>query len=721
MRLGWIVVLGAAGCHWVFELEPTPIEPPPPNDWTQVAAGLAHSCGIRSDATLWCWGGNELGEVGVNSGELQVDEPTRVGTGETWLAVSTRYRHTCAIRADHSLWCWGANDQSQLGTGNATGSSQPLRIGEGWKAVTAGWGHTCGIRDDDTLACWGANGNGQLGHGNVLPRPLPTPVGSSTWIAIGTGQYHTCGIKTGGSLWCWGDNAHGTYGDGSNTQSQEPREVPGDSWKQIALGATTTCGLTAGDRVRCTGFGAHGELGDDVTFISSSFIPVKIDGVEPEWNAIAVGAIHACGITRDGSLWCWGDDIYWQLGSEVPAGFSSRPLRIAGAGASWRAIAPGVMHSCAIDGDGRAWCFGADSRSQLGDGGSSHPVPTRVGTYVTMAAGTNNTCAIDSNGKPRCAGSNSSSQIGDGTSNTRDRLTSLDTTVTGWTSLVVGTSHACGSANGAWYCWGANGSGQFGDSTTTPQKTPTATGGTWPVLVGTDHMCGLDGGFVSCWGYNNVGQVGNGTIIDTPSPSGLANPNVAAVSVGSQHACTLDTAGSALCWGRNFEGQLANTAAWNYSTSPVSVNQSSTGAFEAIHLGGNHTCARTADHHLWCWGSNSAGQLGVGDSAPRSFPVELGTAEWTAVVLGSSHTCGIQTDGTLWCWGNGLRGQLGLGSRSSRFVPVQVTDDVDWIDVIAGASHTCARKMDDSMWCWGSNDYGQLGDGTAWHAPQLVP
>ncbi|HEY5922337.1 MAG TPA: hypothetical protein VIV11_11730, partial [Kofleriaceae bacterium] len=316
----WLVVLGLAGCHLVFDLEPAPPTPTPP--WTQLATGHLHSCGIRADGTLWCWGGNESGEVGVSSSELQIDGPTQVSPGETWLTVSAAYGHTCAIRTDHSLWCWGENAQSQLGIGNATSSSQPQRVGDGWKAVSAGWFHTCGIRDDESLACWGGNMAGQLGDGGMGARPVPTTIDETSWIAVDTGLYHSCGIKTGGSLWCWGDNAHGEYGDGTMTTSLVPREVPGETWTQLALGVRLTCGLTTADRARCSGDGSRGTLGNGATSMTGSFVPVLIDGLEPEWDAIGLTALHACGITRDGSAWCWGDDMYWQLGTEIPSGLS---------------------------------------------------------------------------------------------------------------------------------------------------------------------------------------------------------------------------------------------------------------------------------------------------------------------------------------------------------------------------------------------------------------
>ncbi|HEY5938447.1 MAG TPA: hypothetical protein VIU61_27540, partial [Kofleriaceae bacterium] len=369
-----------------------------------------------------------------------------------------------------------------------------------------------------------------------------------------------------------------------------------------------------------------------------------------------------------------------------------------------------------------AWCVGADTHGQLGAGGSSHLVPTRVsGEFLALSVNAFNTCAIDVAGKPACAGSNLTAQIGDGTYDTRVRLTTPDTAVTGWTAIVAGKSHVCASTSGTRYCWGANYFGQYGSGNITEAQRPVAIGPVYSRTAAVEHGCGLAGGSMWCWGYNGFGQVGNVTQTNEPAPYMLALTNVTDLGVGTEHTCALDGTGKAWCWGRGYEGQLGIGAA-GVATSPAPVSQTASGMFESIAAGTSHTCARALDHRLWCWGANDSGQLGVGDSMLRVLPTALGIAEWKAIGLGDSHSCGIQMDDTLWCWGNNVRGQLGNGTRSAQFVPAKVNDDTDWLEVLAGHRHTCARKLDRSLWCWGSNDFGQLADGTAWNAtPQLVP
>jgi len=153
-RAWWVVSLaGLAGCDLLLGLSTInapPDGPPPVRTWTSVAGAVWHTCAIKGDQHLWCWGRNETKQIDPTSPAIELDTPTQVGT-DTWSSISASYFHTCGIRTDQSLWCWGEDGSGQLGDGNANQlpSSAMVNVAGKWNAVATGLYHTCAI---DTTA-----------------------------------------------------------------------------------------------------------------------------------------------------------------------------------------------------------------------------------------------------------------------------------------------------------------------------------------------------------------------------------------------------------------------------------------------------------------------------------------------------------------------------------------------------------------------------------------
>jgi len=196
--------------------------------WTKVTAGGSHTCAVATDRTLRCWGGNSDGQLGLGTfgSGTERTTPQQVGTEAVWVDVSAGTTHTCAVRMDGSLWCWGSNALDQLGLGPAgpARATSPTRVGteSGWSQVSAGAFRTCAVRADGTLWCWGANGLGELGVGDTMDRDVPTRVGTeSTWTFVQTRAIHTCGLLAR-RLMCWGGNRDGELGTGDTTGSLVP-------------------------------------------------------------------------------------------------------------------------------------------------------------------------------------------------------------------------------------------------------------------------------------------------------------------------------------------------------------------------------------------------------------------------------------------------------------------------------------------------------------------
>src|SRR5581483_494983 len=149
--------------------------------WSSVAAGTAFACATRTDGTLWCWGLNTSGQDGINSVVSPQLVPVQVGTGTTWSSVSAGSIHACAAKTDGTLWCWGSNGNGQLGIGSTTQKTSPTQVGAltTWSSVNTGANHTCATKTDNTLWCWGYDAYGQLGIGATTQQTSPVQVGAA--------------------------------------------------------------------------------------------------------------------------------------------------------------------------------------------------------------------------------------------------------------------------------------------------------------------------------------------------------------------------------------------------------------------------------------------------------------------------------------------------------------------------------------------------------------
>lgn len=349
-------------------------------------------------------------------------------------------------------------------------------------------------------------------------------------------------------------------------------------------------------------------------------------------------------------------------------------------------VVAGPSHTCARMTNGTMYCWGDNRFGQLGVGDvSPKKVPTRLNVFANVGV-------------------------------TRIYLPTGD----GELSSDQGVFSCAISTDNVLWCWGGNRFGQLGVGDFEPRSSPTRvmglTGEVSRASNGGGHTCAqLTDGSVWCWGKNTSGQLGTGDQSPSLAPRAVQlGGAVERIATGNNFACARGVDGRVSCWGENGTGQLGLGDSMARS-SPTQVSALGMNALR-LAAGGSHGCSLANDGLVSCWGDNRFGQLGVGDTMPRTTPQVLTSlGPVSQVFTGGSHTCALKLDSTLWCWGDNRSGQLGLGDTTPRLVPTQVSADTLGTQVAAasaGGAHTCAVKTDGSVWCWGDNRYGQLAGET---------
>jgi len=286
-----------------------------------VAVGRGHSCARDEDGDAWCWGSNRFGQLGDGTNRSRT-QPVRVRGVSGVVQISAGDAHSCAVIDDGSVRCWGRNISGQLGDGTTIDRVLPIPVYRlnGVTEVHAGMGvedvtHTCALRRDGSVWCWGGNVVGQLGEEGERQSNVPLPVrGLRDVKALSVGTFHTCVITAEELLSCWGAVA------AEPLQAMSTTEVIA-----VAAGSLHTCAIVTDGTVRCFGDNFSGQLGSERPDAHSGVAKVQdLSGV----TSLSAGALHSCATLGDGSARCWGENNNGRLGDGSVGGIRFAPVTV---------------------------------------------------------------------------------------------------------------------------------------------------------------------------------------------------------------------------------------------------------------------------------------------------------------------------------------------------------------------------------------------------------
>ncbi|DAC47620.1 MAG TPA: hypothetical protein D7H93_00570, partial [Candidatus Poseidoniales archaeon] len=358
------------------------------------------SCAIYDNGSLYCWGRNDHGQLGLGytSGREDVPQHVDLGSGRTITSLGiddsgaegwAPNSHSCAVLDNGDLVCWGANGDGQLGLGNTSTSGvwEPttVNVGSGLTTISVAVGNaaTCALLSDHSVKCWGKNNVGQLGLGNSSSNDVLTPhavtfSGSSNPISLHAGRNEFCAQLNNGSAACWGENAEGQFGLGNTTSQTSPISLTlptGRTVASMSVSKDFMCMALDNGSIVCAGRNAEHQLGQGAQSARETSWKYVI-GLDMVAHTVELGQDVGCAHLVNGSMVCWGEDA-WGLFGNSTTSYTSRVASTAtqyanfGNGRTAASISLNYRHACAVLDNGDLTCWGRNHKSQLGLGNTT--------------------------------------------------------------------------------------------------------------------------------------------------------------------------------------------------------------------------------------------------------------------------------------------------------------------------------------------------------------
>lgn len=571
--------------------------------WQDVAAGQNHWVATKTDGTIWACGDNGHGQLGQNN-RTNRSSPVQIGAltdwGNAFLAAGENY--CSVVKADGTLWSWGLNTSGRLGinvTGAATGTrSSPIQVGAltTWSKVFTTGLSTFGITNAGALWAWGDASNGALGTGNQTNRSSPVQIGALTnWSSVASrqSQYTAIAVKTDGTLWHWGALG-GTFDPAVALSS--PVQIGSDTdWSTIVNGYNTryfdgkTSALYAAQLIfkttknRPYGSGVPQQAVYNNPLIEVNWPVLLTDDL---WASVSTSGYSSFGIKRNGTLWAWGENAVGEL-AQGNTTLKSSPTQI-GALTNWKdvvvSISSGNASSVfAINSNNELYAWGINTEGRLGLGNvqpRSSPVQVGALTNWKQISAGQATIAVKTDNTIWSWGSNSAGAMGTNSPTTTGRRSSPVQigALTDWSSVYVGdTSCAAIKTDNTLWVWGNNSNGQLGQNNITNRSSPVQVGAltNWLNASISDTCLAVKtDGTLWAWGLNSNGQIGDGTAVSRSSPVQIgSNTNWKDVLSLSTVSYAITTTGQLYVWG--FIATSTSGTETIYRSSPVQLGASS--------------------------------------------------------------------------------------------------------------------------------------------------
>lgn len=747
-----------------------------------LGGGPGHGIVVRADGSTWAWGRNVWGQVGDVS-QVQRSRPVQVAdsTTPTYLSLTTRVDggadHSVAVRADGTIWTWGNDRAGQLGLATAPAActgGEPcstyaragqVAVGSGYVAVAAAHRTSYAVRADGTVWSWGDSRDGELGIGvedGMTSTPQQVMVAAATpldgVIAIVGGAEHAHALRADGSVWSWGDGAYGQLGRGSTSDSNWAVQMQASSGVNLAdvvqVGTVDRATLLLGvdGRVRAVGRNSFGTLADNTTSHRTYPVQSQLDGGAPLDRVVALGGDGgdvdvALAVRDDGTAWSWGENADGELGIGTSVGpdscgnsCSRQAMQVlARAGVPFTGVlqaSGGYETAHLMTATGAAYSWGSNETGQIGNATSSTTdvlFPRAVSTDATntawlvgaraIAAGDYSPVAIGADGGILGWGNNVHGQLGDGTTQSPRTYAIPSAGVGGGataplvTDLTSGEDHGIArDASGRVLTWGRDGNGQLGACSSTYQprlypdvvqwscgnRPPFATPawqyrtdgtnlpiGTWTnettIRVGTDAADPDNGEMLRLFvEIRPVGTPFGATCGDAANPAVFASAAEGPVALGVEEWITVDVTGlvsgtqyrwrSCVVDGGGLAGPWYTPEGSPHIAIDTSTPPAGTFGTRQVSAGCDNTGVVLADGTAWMAGDGALGQLGNGTTSGTSAtPVQVRMApagaepltDVRSLSVGCDFAVAVRADGTVWAWGSNATSQLGAAAATT--------------------------------------------------------
>lgn len=704
------------------------------SSWAQVSAGFSHTLGIRSDGTLWAWGGNRAGQLGDKTGWAWVatsvqnrSSPVQIGS-DTWKDISAGLTHSVGITANNELYGWGntlnyatgvpyswisvrsprGNYLRSDGTIHTSGSApySPVQVPgsntNSWKQFIVGNNIASGywaINANNNLFAWGYNAAGApagiLGFGNQLNVDFPTQLGSNTWSTVVAGRSHVAAIRSDGGLFTWGSNDQGQLGANNIVSTSSPTKIGSSSWSVISVGSQLTMGITSAGALFGWGNNGGGQLGNDTANTKYSS-PVQIGS--SSWSQVSTSGGHTLAIDALGRLFTWGNNGNGQLGFNDTI-LRSSPVQLGNA--SWTSVftsADGLTGSWAIRHSDKAlFAWGINTTGSLGDGTAtsrSSPVQIGVDSWKLIDSRDYRTYGITQSDEIFIWGDNASGQIPTGVTGGSVPSPFAWQTVTEpfkiangtWNQVSAGSAHSVAlDSNNYLYGWGH------------PAVAV-------PVGYASWAMVAASGGFNTFF----IRSDGKLFVSGSATVAVPASPSVVIQQRGADTWSWIDASGGVE---GTFYGIKTNGTMWLGSAAGATTQVNPDSDWAKVWTRANVNIAIKANGSLYTWhptANNFYGQFGHNtQNTIVTTPTKVGTSSWVfAAGYDGSTVLAMTIDGTLWSWGRNNSGQLGDGTIIDRSSPVQVAgswaNTGNMLGIINVNNTSLAIRNDKTLWAWGA-------------------